>query len=88
MAEAALGRRHRVPFDIARLALDGDALEGHQSYFLGADLGQFAVLQHDRAARVLQQRRDIRGDEILAITESDYQGRGGFRRDQLPRRAF
>src|SRR6266851_1921300 len=52
---------------------------------MGADFGQLAVLQHQRAPRMLQNGRNIRGHKVLAVTESEHQRRRGFGRDQLVR---
>ena len=49
----------------------------------GAELGQLAVLQHERAARMLEDRRNIGGDEILAVAQAEHQRRRGLGRDQL-----
>ena len=64
---AALGRRDGVPFDVAGLAIYRRAIEGHQAHAGGGKLGELAVLHHERAAGVLENRGDIGGDEILAV---------------------
>ena len=48
-----------------------------------AKLGQFAVLQHDGAARMAQDCRDVGGDEIFAVAQAKHQRGRGLGRDQL-----
>ena len=83
MPIAALGRGDRVPFDLPRRASDRRAVEVHQPHCAGGDLGQLAILQHQRAARVLENRGNIRRDEVLALAEAEHQRRRGLGGDQL-----
>ena len=83
MPKAALGRGDRVPFHLTRRASDFGTVELHQPNCAGGDLGQFAVFQHHRAARVFENRGNIRRDKILAVTESQHHRRRGLGGDQL-----
>ena len=49
----------------------------------GGDFGQLAVFQHDRAARVLENRGNVRRDEVLAVAKTQHQRRRGLGGDQL-----
>ena len=83
MAKAALGGGDGVPFHLTRCASNHSAIELHQLRGGGGDLGKLAVFEHDRAARVFENRGNIRSDEVLAVTQPQDQRRRGFGGDQL-----
>ena len=88
MLKPAFGRGNRVPFDEARFAFDGCARKGHESHAARAKLGDLAVFKHERAPRMFQNRRNIRGNEILAVAQSNHQRSGRLGGDQLARLGF
>src|SRR5271154_3103751 len=83
MSKAALGRGDCIPFDLTRRASDRTAVELHDARVAGGDFGQLAVFEHDRAARVLENRGNVRRDEVLAVAKTQHQRRRGFSGDQL-----
>jgi hypothetical protein len=76
-------RPTRVPGDLLHLALDRFAVEGGQRVAVAAD-DHLAFLQHDDLAGVLQHRRDVGGDEHLALADPDDQRRGAVAREDQP----
>ena len=54
-----------------------------QAHAVRGELGQFAVLEHDGATGVAEDRRDVGGDEVLVIAQPEHQRRRGLRCDQL-----
>ena len=67
MLEAALFRHDRVPGDVLYLASDGMAVEVGQLHAAGSDHCQVAVAEEEQIARVIQDRRDVAGDEVLIV---------------------
>jgi hypothetical protein len=83
MAKAALGGGDGVPFHLTGLASHRGAVELHQPRGVGGDLGKLAVFEDDRAARVLENRGNIRRDEVLAVAQPQHQRRRGLGCHQL-----
>ena len=75
---AALLRRDRVPGDHLGRALDRLAVEGGDDAPVGGELGDLAVLEEDHAAGVLEHRRDVGRDEVLAVAEAEDDRRGAL----------
>jgi len=50
---------------------------------VGGDLGKLAVFEDDRAARMLENRGNIRRDKVLAVAQPQHQRRRGLGCDQL-----
>ncbi len=62
---AALFRRGNVPVDVVMLLLDGAAALVVNADAVGGDHRQLAIVHVDNVAGVGQQRRHIRGQEVL-----------------------
>ena len=76
VAVAALLRGHRVPGDPPDGAGDRAPLRVQDAEPVGPDLGDLAVFHKGHVTRVLQQRRDVRGDEGLPVARAHDDGRG------------
>ena len=83
MAKATLRRSNRVPFNLTWRASDCGAVELHQPNCGGGDLGQLAVLEDHRAARVFENRGNVRRDKILAVAQPQHHRRRSLGGDQL-----
>ena len=81
--EAALGGGHSVPLDEPRRAFDRHAVESHQAHAMRGELGQLAVLEHDGAAGMTEDRRNIGSNEVLAVAQPEHQWRRRLGGDQL-----
>ena len=68
--EAALLGRRSLPGDLPHFALDRFAVERGERVAVAAHFDDLALLEHDHLARVLQHRRDVGGDEHLALTQT------------------
>ena len=61
----------RVPRDALRLARHRLPCRVEEPHAVGPQDGDLSVLEEDHVARVREDRRDVRGDEVLAVAESD-----------------
>ena len=75
MLEAALFRHDRIPCDSLDRRLNRVAFEIGDAHRVFVDDGDLAVAEEKDVACVLQNRRNIRSDEELAIAETDYDRR-------------
>jgi hypothetical protein len=73
---------------VAHRPLDGAALRVGQRDLVLGHLGEVALLEEDDVAGVRQDRRHIGGDVVLALPETDHQGRGILRGDDGARRSL
>ena len=65
-----------VPVDLVHLELDLLAVDGaHEADALGRDLDDLAVVRVLDAARLGEERGDVRRDEALAVAEADHERR-------------
>src|SRR5213593_430312 len=67
---ATLLGHDRIPHDSDRLALHRLIVERREHHAAGRDDGHLTVLEDHDVARVAQDRRDIGGDEHLALAEA------------------
>jgi hypothetical protein len=73
---AALLRHDRIPEDPHWLALHRLVRQRAELHAAGRHHGHLAVLEDHDVARVTEDRRDIRGDEHLALAEPDHYATG------------
>src|SRR6266481_2973183 len=71
MPIAALLRGDGIPRDGARLAHDRIAGERRERHALARHLRHLAVLEKDDATGVVENRRNVGGDEVLVLAETD-----------------
>src|ERR1043166_5957270 len=87
MPVAFLLGHHGVPHDLLRRAVDRLVLLVEELDGLLIGDGVLAVLQIDDVARVGEERRNIRRDDVLVLAEADDQRRAVLRGDDRPRLA-
>ena len=72
---AALVGGRGIPQHFERLDLDGVAVEvGHRDA-LGRDRDDLVLTDRERVAGVFDERGDVRSEEVLALAQSDHEGR-------------
>ena len=69
--EAGLLRRHQVPVDVEDALGDGPSVGRHHQGPGPRQHGHLAVLENVHVARMLENRRDVRRDEELALADAD-----------------
>src|SRR5262249_9533465 len=72
MLVAALLRHDGVPKDVGHLALDGPAVEVGQMDPIRRQHRHIAIPEEEHVAGVAQDGRDVAGDEILSVTQSNH----------------
>src|SRR5215213_210630 len=71
MLEAALLRHDRIPRDPLDRRLHGVAFEISDAHGVLVDDCDFTVAEEEDVARVLENRRNVRGNKKLAVTKTD-----------------
>ena len=84
---APLLRHDERPLDGARLPVHRLPLEVGDLQVVGPNHGHLPVLQENHTAGVLQQGRDVRGDEVFPFSEADHEGAGLLGPDEQARLA-
>jgi hypothetical protein len=78
---AALFRRGEVPIDVERRGLRGVAGEISDLVAVAGDRHHLVLAELDSIASVVDERRDVGGNEVLACTHAHDQRRRATRRD-------
>src|SRR5882672_696999 len=71
----ALFRHDGIPGHVVGGTLDRAAVVVHHAHALRGKNGDVAVREEKNLARMLEQGRDVTGNEILFLAETDYRGR-------------
>ena len=72
MLEAALFRHDGIPGDVLYLAHDRLSIEVGQLHAVGCDDGEVAIPQKEKIAGVIQNCRNIGGDEVFVFSQPDH----------------
>ena len=83
MLEAALFRQDRIPGHMLDLPPHRPSVEVRKMHAVGRDHGHIAVRQKENVARMMQNCRHIRSDEILVVAQSNHRRRPVARRHNL-----
>ena len=83
MLEAALFRHDGIPGDVLHLPRTGCRRNRVSCTPSGVTHGHVAVGQKENVARVMQNRRHVRGDEVFVIAQADHRRRTVARRHNL-----
>ena len=81
MPKAPLLGHRPVPLDLDRGPLDPLAGEVEDRAAVRLQDRHLAVIEEDRLARVGEEGRNVRGEEVLPLPQADDEGGGGLRRD-------
>src|SRR5207248_8738262 len=82
MAITALARRHGIPGNLLEKSLDRFSIAIIETKRIDRYFADFAILQKRHLPRVVQLRRDIRGDKGLAVSPPDDDRCRVFRDDE------
>ena len=82
---AVLLRGGEVPVDVVAVALDGDAVEADHGDAVAGDRDDLVLPELQRLAGVLDERRHVGADEVLALAQADHQRRVTAGRDHAAR---
>ena len=82
---AALVGGRRIPQDLEGLHLDGVAVEVGDAHAGRRDRDDLVLTDRERVAGVLDEGRDIRSEEVLALAEPDHERRVAARADDESR---
>ena len=70
--EAGLLRHNGIPGHMLYWALDGFPVEIRELHACGCDHGEVAIRQKENIARVVENCRNIGGNEVFIIAQADY----------------
>ena len=82
MLVAALLGHDRVPGDACLFLLDGRTIDAHEFRTVRLEDNDLAIFHEDHIFGVHQDRRDVGGDEVLALSYADDKRRALPGRDQ------
>src|SRR5436853_5291149 len=83
MLVAALSRDNGIPHNLRYLPVGGSAFEIAEADTVGREHGHVAVAEEEHISRMPENRRNVRRDEVLVVTQADHDRRPRARGDDF-----